>query len=333
MAQDKDLYRILGVSRKASADEIKASYRKLAQTYHPDKNPDDPRAEEKFKEVSVAYEVLGNEEKRKLYDEFGLAGLRSGFDAEQARQYKQWGGGFGGFGGGSPFGGGGMDFDLSSLINQMFGGRGGRPQGGPGGFGGFGGDPFGGQRQPPPQKGGDVEQRISIDFLDSILGTKKEVTLPGRGGERTTLTVTIPPGVDEDSKIRLSKKGHPGRNGGPPGDRYLIPQIGRHTYFTRDGNNVKLSLPLTAWEAYNGAQVDIPTPTGAVNMKIPAGVQSGQKLRLRGKGVAGTKKREAGDLIVTLQVKLPPKDNPEVASLLEALQNHYDEDLRKDFDT
>lgn len=335
MSQEKDLYRILGVARNASSDEIKASYRKLAQKYHPDKNPDNPKAEEKFKEVSVAYEVLGNEEKRKLYDEFGLAGIRSGFDPEQARQYKQWGGGSPfGFSGGSGFGGGGMEFDLGSLFDQMFAGRGGRSGpsgfGGAGGFGGFGGNPFG-QQGPQPQKGADIEQTIMIDFLDAVLGTKKEVSVPDSSGERQTLTVTLPPGVDEDSKIRLSKKGQPGRHGGPPGDRYLRPKIRNHPYFTREGNNILLTLPLTVWEAYNGAQVDIPTPTGTVNMKIPAGSQSGQKLRLRGKGVAGTKKRAAGDLMVTLQVKLPPKDNPEVAALLETVQSHYDGDIRAEF--
>ncbi len=331
MAQEKDLYRILGVSKNASVDEIKSSYRKLARENHPDRNPDDAKAEERFKEISVAYEVLGNEEKRKLYDEFGLAGIRSGFDADQARQYKQWGQGnpFGGSYGGGGFGGG-MEFDLSSLFDQMFTGRsggGGRGGFGGGGFGG-GGNPWGAQ-QPKPKRGTDKERTISIDFMEAVLGGKHEITVPSNSSGSQVLTISIPPGVDNHSKIRLARKGNPGKNGGPPGDLILRPRVGNHPIFKRDENNLLLTLPITAFEAYKGTRVEVPTPTGSVDLRIPPGSQSGQKLRLRKKGIAAHKKKPAGDMIVELQIVIPQNEDPEVASLLEQLQGHYEKDVRE----
>lgn len=378
MAQDKDLYRILGVSKNASEDEIKTAYKKLVRKYHPDLNPGDQSAEDKFKEVAVAFEVLGDKKKRKLYDEFGMAGLRAGFDENQARAYQQWGGG--GLGDMFGQGGGQGGFDMGSIFEQFFGGGG------------------GGRSQAPrpkgPAKGRDIEKSITIDFLDAILGTKKEIELsrsvhcgsckgtgsrsgrpsrcascrgagriqqpngmfasthicPQCGGtgeditdpctscrgsgletKRTTLTVTVPAGVKEGSKIRLSRQGHAGKRKGPHGDLFLVPRIRSHAFFTRDDKNVHLELPLTAFEAYNGTQVDTPTPTGVVALRIPAGAQSGQKMRLRGKGVAARKNGTAGDLIVTLKVLLPPKDNPKAKALLEELQETYTEDLRDTF--
>lgn len=345
MGKEKDLYRILGVSKQASLDEIKAAYRKLARQYHPDRNPDNPQAEEKFKEIAVAYEVLGDEEKRKLYDEFGLAGIRPGFDPDQARQYQRWSQGnpFGNFSGGSPHGGG-ADFDLSSLFDQLFGGRGGFSgfggfggsngfgraggPGGPGGFGNFGsGQPWG-QGVPEPSPGQDIERTVPIEFLEAVLGTQKEIQLPHLKDSKP-LRVTIPPGVTEESRIRLAHKGYPGQHGGPPGDMYLIPRINSHPLFSRDGNNILLSVPITPLEAYQGTSIDVPTPTGPVTMRIPAGSQSGQKLRLKGKGIAGHKKQPAGDMFITLQVVLPAVEKPEIKSLLEQLQRHFPEHVRK----
>lgn len=319
MAQEKDLYRILGVSRNASDDEIKSAYKKLVRQYHPDLNPGDDKAEEKFKEVAVAFEVLGDKKKRQLYDEFGMASLRPNFDEQQARAYQSWGGG------GSPFGG--MEFDMGNIFEQIFSGAGARG-------GGFG------RSTPRPAKGQDIESTITVDFMEAVLGAKKEIRLNKPGGssgglsyqtETVTLEVNIPPGIKEGSRIRLSGQGAPGMRGGVAGDLFLIPKIRPHHLYTREDYNLKLDLPLTLHEAYSGTQVDIPTPTGTVSLKIPAGAQGGQKLRLRGKGVAAHRNREAGDLIVSLNIRMPEGDNPRIAELLEEIQSFYQEDVRKDF--
>jgi curved DNA-binding protein len=330
MAQEKDLYRILGVSKSASEEEIKAAYKKLVRKYHPDLNPGDKAAEDKFKEVAVAFEVLGDKKKRQLYDDFGMAGIRPGFNEEQARAYQQWGGGGGQpfgdmFGGGGGFGGS-ANFDLGSLFEQFFGGGGGM------------GSPGGGYRPPRPTKGQDIEQSITIDFLDAVLGAKKELTLSklvnsgsGFANKRSTLTVTIPPGVDEDSKIRLSGQGHASRNGGAAGDLFLQVKVRSHDYFTRDGKDIHLEVPITAKEAYSGGSIDIPILTGSVTLRLRGNVQSGQKMRLRGKGVPGRKGKADGDLIVTLSIKMPETDQPEGEELLEKLDALYKDDVRGAF--
>ncbi len=374
MSPEKDLYAILGVPRNATQEEIKKAYKKLVRKYHPDLNPNDPKAEEKFKEIAVAYEVLGDEKKRKLYDEFGMAGLKAGFDPEKARAYKRWAeqNPFGE----SPFGGGqGYDFgfDINSIFEELFGKRGWSPH------------PTG------PSRGADLTIPIQIDFLDAVKGAKKEIrfrkpvqcsscngtgsrsgrfsacprcggtgrvqtqnmffigtqTCPQCGGtgealtdpcpvcggtgvteKLVTLEVTIPPGVTDNSKIRLAGQGAAGQHGGPPGDLYLIPHIKPHPYFKRDGQNILLELPVTPYEAYNGAKVEVPTPYGPVEMKIPPGSQSGQKLRIRGKGVAGRRGQPAGDMIVTLKVVLPPKGKQKVKELLQELEKYYDGSVR-----
>lgn len=305
MSQQKDLYRILGVSKSASHDEIKAAYKTLVRKYHPDLNPNDTAAEDKFKEVAVAFEVLGDEKKRKLYDEFGMDGLRAGFDPEQARAYQQWGGGnpFGG----NPFGGGG-GFDINSIFEQMFSGR-------------------SYPRPPGPSKGADIETNIEIDFLDAVLGSKKSITLPNS----TQLNVSIPPGVTEDNRIRISGQGTAGKRGGPPGDLFLKVKIRSHPLYKRDGNNLLMELPLTAKEAYEGTQVDVPTPTGSVKMRIPPRSQTGQKMRLKGKGVKGKGTRPDGNLLLTLKVMLPSNEHDRAKELLEELEQFYEKDVRKHF--
>ncbi|MBK06960.1 MAG: molecular chaperone DnaJ [Deltaproteobacteria bacterium] len=304
MSQQKDLYRILGVSKSASHDEIKAAYKTLVRKYHPDLNPNDTAAEDKFKEVAVAFEVLGDEKKRKLYDEFGMDGLRAGFDPEQARAYQQWGGGnpFGG----NPFGGGG--FDINSIFEQMFSGR-------------------SYPRPPGPSKGADIETSIEIDFLDAVLGSKKSVTLPNS----TQLNVSIPPGVTEDNRIRISGQGTAGKRGGPPGDLFLKVKIRSHPLYKRDGNNLLMELPLTAKEAYEGTQVDVPTPTGSVKMRIPPRSQTGQKMRLKGKGVKGKGTRPDGNLLLTLKVMLPSNEHERAKEILEELEQFYEKDVREHF--
>lgn len=325
MAQQKDLYKILGVSRDATQEEIKGAYKKLVRKYHPDFNPDDPVAEDRFKEVAVAFEALGNPEKRKLYDEFGLDGLRSGFDPEKARAYQQWSG--------NPFGGGfggyesnGAAFDLGSLFEQFFGGR-------PQGFGGFGGGGFGGfgpegMRADMPQRGADVEVMVTLDFLDALHGTTREIDGASFRNKPGTLTVKIPPGVEEGSKIRLSGQGAPGKNGGPPGNLYLVVHLKKHHVFKREGKNILLDLPITPVEAYRGAEIEVPTPHQSVNLRVPPQSQSGQKLRLRGKGVPDRKGQHYGDLIVTLKVVLPNGNSEKVTQILDELEPFYNKDVR-----
>ncbi len=304
----QDLYSLLGVSRGASAQEIKKSYRKLASELHPDKNPGAAN-EQRFKDVTSAYEVLGDDEKRKLYDEFGEISTRPGFDAERARAAKN----FGGFGGG----GGQVPFDLSDLFG------GGAPQGGaPGNIGDLFGDLFGGggARRGGPRnrafRGQDTLSSVKISFADAVQGTTLKLT-PSRGGD--TIQVRIPPGADDGSRVRIRGKGSPGVNGGPPGDLLLEIEVVPHEHFTRDGDDLYLDLPITLVEAYQGAKIAVPTPHGEVKLTVPKGAQSGQKLRLRGKGVQ-RKGKPAGDLYVRFLVTYPTSDA--IAEAVEAIAGH-----------
>ena len=227
---EKDLYRVLNVGRDASEDELRRSYRKLAREYHPDVNPDDPAAEERFKEVSFAYEVLSDSEKRRTYDEFGHDGLAQGFDPEQARAYKQWSSGSGG----SPFGGFG-DLHFEDLFEGLFGGR---PTG--------------------PRRGRDLESEVGVDFLDAVMGREIRVDLRQRG----TLRVRIPAGSENGARIRLAGKGEPSNSGGPPGDLFLKLHVRSHPFFTRDEGDLFVDLPVTLPELVKGTDVDVPTPEG-----------------------------------------------------------------------
>ena len=327
----KDLYAALGVDRKASADEIKRAYRKLTREFHPDKNPGDKAAEERFKEISTAYEVLGDEEKRKLYDEFGDISLTQGFDPERARAYKRAQQGFGGPrpGAGGPGAGfpGGFSFDdfgqaqetsFDDLLSRLFGG--GRirvDHFGPGGPRG------GGARQRPiRRRGQDIEGEIQVDFMDALLGTTVPLRVESQDGTGKTLDVKVPQGVSDGAKLRLRGQGGPGD---PPGDVMLTVRVRPHPFMERDGLNLHMDLPVTALEAYAGGPVDIPTPWGTVVLKLPPGSQGGQTLRLRGKGVHTTK--GDGDLLVTLQIKLPAPGDEVLLERLRALQEG--ENVRK----
>lgn len=308
----KDLYNILGVSRTASADEIKKAYRDLAKKYHPDRNPDDASAEERFKEISGAFAVLSDQKKRSLYDEFGADGLREGFDAEAARNYQRWASQGGGGGGGSrfdvPFGGGGG-----------FGGPG-------GGFGGFGdlddllSGLFGGGRASSPRassrRGADMEQEITINLRQAIQGAELQLQLQGKG-----LKVRVPPGVADGQKIRVPGQGR--RGAGGAGHLYLIIRVAPPPGFTVEGDDLSVDVPLTVLQAIKGATVSIPTPEGSTGqLKIPAGTQSGRRLRLRGQGMP-VKGGSRGDLMVRVLVRVPEGDDPELIAAAEALERFY----------
>ncbi|MDG2050180.1 MAG: J domain-containing protein [Myxococcota bacterium] len=306
----KDPYAALGVSRDAEIESIKKAYRKLAQQYHPDRNPDDPAAEERFKQVSAAYAVLSDPERRKNFDEFGEIALDVSFDAEKARAASR---GFGGgFPGGAPGGGFQDAGDLGSLFEDLFGG--GRA----------------GRRGPFPQPGPDLETRLSLSFSEAVLGCEKrvEVSRPDAEGRthRETLQVRIPTGVEDGARIRLAGKGGEGSGGGPAGDLYARIQVQKHKAFKRDGRNLNLDVPISIAEAITGAEVDLATLDGRLNLKVPPGTDGGTRLRLRGKGVPAHGQRPAGDLYVTIRIRVPKKLDEAQRKVVEEL---FDEDAAR----
>lgn len=307
----KDYYKILGVGRSASQDDISKAFKKLARKHHPDLNPGDAGAEAKFKEAGEAYEVLKDPEKRKLYDQLGPNWQQGqnfqpppGFENMRFRQ----GGPGGGFGGG--FGGGGF----SDFFETLFGGG-----------AGFGGGGFGGGFQQRPRRGQDAEVAYEIGLEDAYKGGPQSVTLQeqvaGPGGfpsmQSRTLKVNIPPGVKDGQKIRLAGQGGSGGPGGEAGDLYLNIKVRPHPQFKVKEDNVVYDLALTPWEAALGATVRVPTLDGAVEMKIPPGVGSGAKLRVRGKGLGTAGKR--GDQMVRIMIQTPKTLTDEERRLFEEL--------------
>jgi len=314
---DRDYYAVLGVSRDASPAEIKKAYRQLAKELHPDRNPDNKEAEERFKDVSAAYAVISDAEKRKLYDEFGEMGLREGFDPESYHAATQGAGGFGGFDFGDIFGaaargqraggqGGHFEFNLEDLLGGAGAGRGGYVR--------------------VPRKGADLRSEVAVDFRDAVLGCTKELSLRTDEGDRT-LKVRIPAGVRNQGKIRLRGQGGQGSQGGPRGDLVLEVKVRKHPYFSIRGKQLHVKVPVTPFEAYAGAKVNLPTPEGVVQLSIPAGSKNGSKLRLRGKGIE-PKGKPRGDLIAHLEIVLPKGRDEEVEAALKTVQDAFDDDPR-----
>jgi curved DNA-binding protein len=307
----KDYYKVLGVGREASAEEIKRTYRKLARKYHPDVSKE-KNAEEKFKEVQEAYEVLHDPKKRAAYDQLGQ-NWRAG---EQFRPPPDWGQrfefSFGGRGGEEPA-------DFSDFFSSLFGG-GARGQ-------------FGGARAPRQRHGEDRHARIEIELEEAFHGGTRNLRLQQpevtSGGELTVqereIRVTIPAGVTDGQQIRLRGQGEPGERGGSAGDLYLEMSVRPHPVYRLEGRNVVLTLPVAPWEAALGAQVEVPTLGGTVQMTIPAGARSGQRLRLKGRGLPG---KPAGDELVELELVISPADSPNARALYEQMKRELNFDPR-----
>lgn len=362
MADKRDYYEVLGVSKNATEQEIKSAFRKKAKEFHPDLNKDNPDAAEKFKEAQEAYSVLSDESKRKMYDQYGHAGVGNG------------GPGAGGFGGYSNFGG--ADFDFGDIFDSIFGGA--------GGFGGF--SNFGGTTDSGPRatRGSDILMRMDLDFDEAIYGCEKKFSLDvvedcdechGHGGfdreecstchgkgtvttqqqtilgsfmSKTTcpdcngkgktykrkctecngkgkvkvnkkITINIPEGINTGDRQRISGKGNPGANGGPNGDLYIEFVVDEHDYFVRENDDIFLEVPLTLTESILGCKKEIPTLYGNVKLNISAGTNSGDKQRIKGKGVENKYRRHKGDMYVVFRVHTPKKLSREQKSLIEKL--------------
>ena len=298
---DKDFYKILGVSKGVSEAELKKTYRKLSRQFHPDTNPGDAKAEARFKEISEAYSVLSDKDQRAEYDQMRAMGpgARAGFGGGQ-------GGGFpGGFQGGN-FGGAGFE----DVFANLFGGGG----------GGFGG-PRG------PQRGQDLTTTQTLDFIDGVKGTTIKLSL--RSGAEPT-TIKIPAGVTDGQKIKIAGKGNPSPNGGPAGDLIITVTVKPHPVFTRDGNNIRVVVPITFAEAVLGATIQVPTLGGdPVKLKVAPGTPNGRVLRVKGRGVV-TAKAE-GDLLATVEIAVPSHVSDKAKKALEEFDGFLpDEDPRAD---
>lgn len=302
---DTDLYAVLGVPKSADAEAIKKAFRASAMKFHPDRNPGDKSAEDSFKKVNHAYEVLSDPKKRALYDEFGEVGLREGFDADRFRQWQSAGAGGGGASYEDFFGqGAGGNVDFGDIFSQFFGGAGG---GGARVY--VGGDPTGRTRR--QMKGRDLEGEITVDFADAVRGHEVGLNVNGN-----SIRVRIPPGAQEGSRVRIAGKGVPSPAGGPPGDLLLTVHVTPHASYWLEDNDLHVRVPVTVIEAWKGAKVTVPTPTGEVTVKVPPRTNTGAKLRLRGKGVP---KSKPTDLIVHVEIVLP-EATPEVEAAMEALE-------------
>lgn len=313
---EKDYYDILGVKKNATADEIKKAYRGLAKKFHPDKNKGNKDAENRFKEMSEAYAVLSETEKREQYDRLGKEAFRSG-------------------GGGNPFGGSGSPF--GGFDFSQFGGgaraRGGRRTSpgagsGAGGFTDIFSDLFGGGGfEQGPQRGTDMDAELTINFRDAILGTTMDLLLNGKD-----IKVKIPEGVSDGQRIRLRGKGAPGAGGGPAGDVNVLIHVRSHPLFERRGDDVYIDLPIKVGEAIRGGEVEVPTIHGPVRARIPAGTQGGQTFRLRGKGIK--KKGGAhGDHYYRVEITVPKSTTDEVLQAADTIDTAYGDDPRAKLNT
>ena len=312
---ERDLYEILGVTKSATADDLRKAHRGLVRKYHPDVNKD-PGADARFKEIQEAFDILNDPEKRKLYDQFGIAGVKAGPAGAGPR------GGTGGdpFGGAGPFGGGGQSWQnvdpstFEEVFGSMFGGRGGARGGrgarGRGGFGGFGGLE---DEEEPPQHGPNAEASETIDFVTAALGGTRSFRVNGE-----SIDVRIPAGIRSGAKLAVRGKGGRGAAGAPAGDLIITVTVTAHPWFRREENDILMDVPLTVAEAALGATVRVPLLQGSVQLKVPGGVKSGQRIRVKEKGIHPPK-GTPGDFYAVVQVEAPKSLDAEGRRLVEEL--------------
>lgn len=323
----RDYYEVLGVPKTASADEIKKAHRKLALKYHPDRNKNNKEAEEKFKEIQEAYDVLSDDSKKSNYDQFGHAGVgaggQNGPDAYDAFRRAQ-----AGRGGGrttwraspnvtvedfdpSEFGG-----DFGDIFDQLFGAR--------GGAAGRAGTR--GRVRPEPPRGQDVEHAVVLSFEQAARGSTLPLQITRGPGQTETIEVKIPPGVKDGSRIRIKGRGE--QTGGQPGDLYIITHVNAHPYFRREGLDIYLDLPISVWESLLGTKVQVPTLDGPVTVTVPPATSSHARLRIKGRGVErGTEK---GDQYVVIKIVVPRNLDDEDKKLVEQLRKKHPIDARAD---
>lgn len=296
----EDPYTVLGLKRQASEDEVQKAYRKLAKKYHPDLNPGDAKAEERFKAVSGAYGILGDTGKRASYDRGEIDA--SGTERAQHDFHR-------GFGGSSGAGGAGQAGfgDAGDIFSEIFGARGG------GGARSF------------RMRGSDIRYQLTVTFLDAVNGARRRVTMP----DGQALDVAIPPGTRDGQTLRLKSKGTPGRGGGGSGDALVEVTVRSHPFFMREGDDIQLELPVSLKEAVLGAKVRVPTPEGEVSLTIPKGSNTGRVLRLKGKGVA-KKGGGRGDELVQLKILLPDSIDSELEDFVKRWSEAHDYNPRKD---
>jgi len=328
----RDFYDILGVSRNASQEDIQRAYRKLARTYHPDVNKD-PAAEDRFKDISEAYDVLSDPQTRRRYDAFGpdfrqvpedvdpetwraRAGAgRTGAGAGTGRAQGSRGAGGSGFGSGDfsarDFGPGDLDFE--DLLGGIFGGRGQRAGRAGRGWG--------------PIPGADQEAELELTVEEAYHGTRRNITLTSGDGGRRSIDVTVPPGVTDGQRIRLAGQGGRGGDGAANGDLYLIVRIAPHPRYRVEGRDLHVELRLAPWEAALGTSVALDTPGGEAKVKVPAGTSSGRRIRLRGRGLPNPKGRP-GDLYAEARIMVPPRLSRAERRLFEQLAAETDFDPR-----
>ena len=298
-----DYYKILGVDKKASADDIKKAYRKLALKYHPDKNPGNKEAEEKFKRMSEAYAVLSDPEKREQYDNFGSDNFKQHYSQEDIFR----------------------NFDINQILRDLgFGGHGGGAGRRTHTYQQAGGDPFadlfgGSQFRQMPQKGQDAEYNLAVTIEESVLGAEKKLSL-NKGGKVDEINIKIPQGISAGKKLRLAGKGLPGINGGATGDLYLNISIFPHPIFARDGNDIYVEKSVNFSQAVLGTTIDVPTVDGlAKRIKVPPGTQNNTKIRMKGYGVPNLKGSAGGDLYIKITVNIPKKLTDDQAELIKKL--------------
>ncbi|MHB8898838.1 MAG: DnaJ C-terminal domain-containing protein [Thermoguttaceae bacterium] len=304
----KDYYKVLEVGRNASQEEINKAYRNLARKYHPDLNPEDKTAKQKFQQVQAAYEILGDPQKREMYDRYGSsfetagggprpggswsANPSGGFSFEDADFSQFFGDRFGAGGGATGF------EDIFSQFTQASS-RGRKSQGG------------------SRRRGTDLRHEITVPFAMAVQGGQMQLSLARPTGQAETISVKIPPGIDDGKKIRLRGQGETAPHGGPAGDLILTVHIAPHPFFRRNGKHLQLTVPVTFAEAALGAKVDIPTPKGTVTLKVPPCTSGGSKLRVKAHGVAA--KDGPGDLIAEVQIVMPRKLDDETRAAIERL--------------